>query len=54
MPSVSFVGVAVLQARAVQACTKAVAEAAGFLKFMLTSHSEMSRTFSSHWRAFAR
>ena len=28
MPSVSFVGVAVLQARAVQACTKAVGEAA--------------------------
>ena len=28
MPSVSFVGVAVLQARAVQACTQAVAEAA--------------------------
>jgi hypothetical protein len=28
MPSVSFVGVAVIQARAVQACTQAVAEAA--------------------------
>ena len=28
MPSVSFVGVAVIQARAVQACTRAVAEAA--------------------------
>ena len=28
MPSVSFVGVAVIQARAVQACTRAVGEAA--------------------------
>ena len=28
MPEVSFVGVAVIQARAVQACTRAVAEAA--------------------------